>query len=169
MAVGQSIVIPYAEESQPATGSGTKLKVAPFEPILDNICRLPSYPGYYMRPVSGGYISQDLHGHNAIDFAVPIGTPIVASAGGTVIISRINGGRNGGYGNYVVISQNNGTQTLYAHMQSRTVVVAGEQVTQGETIGYVGMTGMTTGPHVHFEVRGAENPFMIKPISDYCK
>ena len=110
------------------------------------------------RPVSGGYRSQCLHGHNAIDLAAPVGTSILASAGGTVIIAKTNGFWNGGYGNYVVISHGNGTQTLYAHMTKPTVSV-GEKVQQGQKIGNIGMTGWTYGPHIHFEIRGAQNPF----------
>ena len=70
------------------------------------------------------------------------------------MVSRNNGAWNGGYGNYVVITHGNGTQTLYAHM-SHAIVSSGETVSAGQTIGYVGMTGLTTGPHVHFEIRGA--------------
>jgi len=113
--------------------------------------------GYYLRPISGGRKSQGIHGHNGVDLAAPVGTPIMASASGKVIVSR-TGGYNGGYGTYVVISHSNGTQTLYAHMSNNYVSV-GQSVTQGQTIGAIGMTGRTTGPHVHFEVRGARNPF----------
>ena len=159
LAVGQKLIIPAAEVALPSSiASGNKITKAPYEPILDNISALPSYPGYYINPLPSGTRTQGLHGHNAIDFAAPVGTPIKASAGGTVIIIRTNGGWNGGYGNYVVISHPNGTQTLYAHM-SKSAVTSGSVVSQGQTIGYVGMTGLTTGPHVHFELRGARNPF----------
>jgi murein DD-endopeptidase MepM/ murein hydrolase activator NlpD len=69
-----------------------------------------------------------------------------------------SGGWNGGYGTYIVIKHENGTQTLYAHNSSNTVSV-GDEVEQGDVIGYVGQTGKATGPHLHFEVRGAKNPF----------
>ncbi|MEK9185596.1 MAG: M23 family metallopeptidase, partial [Patescibacteria group bacterium] len=98
-----------------------------------------------------------IHGYNGIDIAAPLGTPIMASADGEVIVSR-NSGWNGGYGIYIVIRHPNGTQTLYAHNNSNTVSV-GDSVKQGETIGYVGRTGKVTGSHVHFEIRGAKNPF----------
>ncbi len=148
--VGQNLIIPYAEplagdKVLPSVSSGsTKLAKAPDK--------------YYLRPISSGRVSQKLHGHNAIDFASPVGTAIMASASGTIIIDRMNGAYNGGYGNYVVISHPNGTQTLYAHM-SKSTVSAGQVVSQGEVIGYIGMTGRTTGPHLHFEIRGAQNPF----------
>jgi len=103
-------------------------------------------------------LSQGLHGHNAVDLAIGIGNPIDAAADGTVIIAK-TGGWNGGYGNYVVISHSNGTETLYAHAE-KLFVTPGEQVTQGEEIAKIGVTGETTGPHLHFEVRGAANPFL---------
>lgn len=118
----------------------------------------PVYTGYYLRPIVGGRKSQNVrHGHNGVDLAAPVYTPILASAEGKVIISRA-GGYNGGYGTYVVISHPNGTQTLYAHMSVNNVS-AGQQVAQGQVIGAIGMTGRTTGPHLHFEIRGARNPF----------
>jgi LysM repeat protein len=113
--------------------------------------------GYYMRPIAGGRKSQGIHGYNGVDIAAPVGTPIVASAAGKVIIARPSG-YNGGYGLYVVISHANGTQTLYAHM-SRVNVTVGQTVSQGQVIGAVGNTGRSTGPHIHFEIRGARNPF----------
>jgi LysM repeat protein len=110
---------------------------------------------YYIRPIVGGRKSQGLHGYNSIDLAAPQGTPIMASASGTVLIART--GYNGGYGNYVVLSHPNGSQTLYGHMKSLNTS-SGQSVSQGQIIGYVGNTGRSTGPHVHFEVRGAKNP-----------
>ncbi|HEY5383049.1 MAG TPA: M23 family metallopeptidase [Candidatus Paceibacterota bacterium] len=117
----------------------------------------PALSGYFVWPLNGGVITQGLHGWNAVDIGAPRGTAIYAAAAGTVIVAR-TGGWNGGYGNYVVISHPNGTETLYAHM-SKVITSAGEQVAQGDTIGLVGMTGLATGNHLHFEVRGAENPF----------
>jgi len=81
----------------------------------------------------------------------------MASAAGEVIIAR-EGGYNGGYGSYVVVRHDNGTQTLYAHM-SQVDAYSGQEVAQGQVIGYVGSTGRSTGPHLHFEIRGAKNPF----------
>ena len=118
---------------------------------------------YYIAPLancpgSGCTQTQGIHGYNAVDLAAPVGTPILAAADGEVIVAR-GGGWNGGYGSYVVITHNNGSQTLYAHM-SKVAAYDGEEVVQGQVIGYVGMTGDTTGPHVHFEIRdGIRNPF----------
>ncbi len=113
--------------------------------------------GYFIHPVPGAVRTQGLHGYNGIDFGAGAGTPIRAAAAGTVIVSR-EGGWNGGYGNYVVIDHPNGTQTLYAHNTSNTVW-QGQKVVQGQVIGYMGNTGRSTGNHLHFEVRGAKNPF----------
>lgn len=112
---------------------------------------------YYVWPVQGGIKTQGIHGNNAIDIGAPHGNQIYAAASGTVILSKMSGW-NGGYANYIVIKHDNGTQTLYAH-NSKNIVVVGQRVAQGEVIGYVGSTGNSTGPHVHFEVRGARMPF----------
>lgn len=122
--------------------------------ILKNLVRGDSY---YVRPISGGSRTTGIHGNNAVDLAAPLGTSIAAAASGKVIVSK-SGGYNGGYGNYVVISHPNGTQTLYAH-NSQNLVNVGDNVTSGQVIAKVGSTGKSTGAHVHFEVRGARNPF----------
>lgn len=113
--------------------------------------------GYYTNPVPGSVRTQGIHGYNAVDLGARSGTAVVAAASGSVIISR-EGAWNGGYGNYIVIKHDNGTQTLYAH-NSSNIVSVGQWVVQGQVIGYVGSTGRSTGPHLHFEVRGAVNPF----------
>jgi len=146
---GDIIVIPDGEISTPKT-TATKT-------VTLREAGGPSYEGYYMRPISGGRKSQGLHGYNGVDLATNFGEPIFASASGQVIISK-SFGWNGGYGNYIVINHDNGTQTLYAH-NSKNIVYAGQAVVQGQVIGYVGSTGKSTGNHVHFEVRGARNPF----------
>lgn len=118
---------------------------------------LPAISGFFGNPLPGGKVSQGLHGYNGIDIAAPSGTPIYAAAAGNVVVAKNNGGYNGGYGNYIVIDHGNGTQTLYAHMTS--TAVSGGSVAKGDLIGYVGSTGRSTGNHLHFEVRGAKNPF----------
>ena len=120
------------------------------------IASTKDYSGYYVRPTTGPK-TQGVHGNNGVDFAPSHGTPIVAAASGKVLISK-GSGWNGGYGSYVVIQHSNGTQTLYAHM-SKDVAEQGATVEQGQVIGYVGSTGKSTGSHLHFEVRGARNPF----------
>jgi murein DD-endopeptidase MepM/ murein hydrolase activator NlpD len=86
--------------------------------------------------------------HEGIDLGAPYGTPIAAAAAGTVIYA----GWMGGYGNLTVIDHGGGLSTAYGH-QSRIAVGVGESVAQGQIIGYVGSTGHSTGPHLHFEVR----------------
>lgn len=111
----------------------------------------------FIHPLPGSIRTQGLHGYNGVDFGAAVGTPIRAAAAGEVIVSK-SGGWNGGYGSYVVIRHPNGTQTLYAHNSSNAVGV-GTRVAAGQTVAYVGNTGRSTGPHLHFEVRGARNPF----------
>ncbi|MEK9182842.1 MAG: M23 family metallopeptidase [Patescibacteria group bacterium] len=114
--------------------------------------------GYFINPVPNfKRKSQGLHGpgRRGIDLAAPTGTPIYASASGIVLLAR--NGYNGGYGNMVIIQHPNGTKTLYAHM-SKSATSTGANVAQGELIGYVGSTGRSTGPHLHFEVFNAKNP-----------
>jgi murein DD-endopeptidase MepM/ murein hydrolase activator NlpD len=87
--------------------------------------------------------------HKGLDFAAPSGTPIMAAGNGVVSFA----GRKGGYGNVVEIRHSGGYSTLYAHMKGFAKGVrAGSRVSQGQTIGYVGSTGMSTGPHLHYEV-----------------
>lgn len=161
---GTAIIIPNGEV--PATAAQiaqtahqkaiSRIKKGGSEPYLGGSG--PDLGGYYSWPVAGGVITQGLHGWNAVDIGAPTGTSIYAAADGVVIVARSGGGWNGGYGNYVVIAHANGTQTLYAHM-SRVLVSSGQSVSKGDVIGKVGATGEATGPHLHFEVRGAVNPF----------
>ena len=91
--------------------------------------------------------------HQGIDIGVPMGTPIKAAAAGTIIYC----GWESGYGNLTVIDHGGNLATAYGH-QSSIAVTCGEQVAQGQVIGYVGCTGHCTGPHLHFEVRVGGNP-----------
>ena len=120
----------------------------------------PSTAGYIC-PLSGkskASITTGYHGyagHTGVDFACSSGTPIMAAKSGKIVTSTALVRSNGtyrSYGEYIVISHGDGTMTLYAHMSSRAVSV-GTEVSQGQVIGYVGSTGNSTGPHLHFEVR----------------
>ena len=95
--------------------------------------------------------------HLGIDIQADYGANIIASDSGSVIISEYNSS----YGNYVVIDHGNGFTTLYAHMSSRAVGV-GAAVGKGQIIGYVGTTGVSTGPHLHFEV--SRNGEKVDPL-----
>lgn len=148
LVVGSEVIIPNGEVTVPtpkkkALGKGGK--------------GTTTYAGFYMRPIKGGVRTQGIHGHNGVDLGSPAGSNVYASAAGTVIISR-GSGWNGGYGNYVVIKHSNGTQTLYSHLQDVSVGM-GAQVGQGDVVGHVGSTGKSSGNHLHFEIRGATNPF----------
>ncbi len=105
--------------------------------------RLMSGFGYRMHPILG-YVRF----HSGIDLAAPRGTPIVAADGGQVIEASYDGG----YGNSILIYHGGGFATFYAHM-SGFAVGKGQMVQRGQVIGYVGSTGLATGPHCHFEVR----------------
>lgn len=155
LAVGDVVIIPDGEIVSAPVTVKAKTSVSVTSPLRN--AGGPHIDSYYTWPVNGGVVTQGLHGYDAVDIGAPSGTSIFASAGGVVIVAR-DSGWNGGYGNYVVIQHNNGTQTLYAHMSS-VIASVGDVVTMGQTIGRVGMTGKATGNHLHFEVRGAANPF----------
>ncbi|HSX40938.1 MAG TPA: M23 family metallopeptidase [Candidatus Saccharimonadales bacterium] len=122
-------------------------------------------------PVVGGGLTFPVHGgisqfyswyHQGVDITDPVGTPIVSAQNGTVTEVHI-GTYDGGYGNNVWISNGAGIETHYAHMQNVSVSV-GQSVTGGATtIGTIGLTGRTTGAHVHFEVRKGGS--LVNPMS----
>ncbi len=149
LVIGEKLMIPGANmitETKPKPGTS-----------VSGSSKVPSVAGYFVNPLPGSVKSRGVKpGHKGVDFAAPTGTNIRAAAAGTVLIAR--NGYNGGFGNYVVIQHPNGVKTLYAHM-SKIATTQGAKVDQGELIGYVGNTGRSTGPHTHFEVLGAKNPF----------
>ncbi|MBI5405577.1 peptidoglycan DD-metalloendopeptidase family protein [Candidatus Kaiserbacteria bacterium] len=161
--VGSTIIVPGGEIVSPAPRSSSPSSVR--EPYLGGGGSVR--PGYYGNTVEGGVITQGIHGWNAVDIGAARGTPIYAAADGIVTVARSNGAWNGGYGNYVVITHGNGTQTLYSHMRN-AVVSSGQTVSSGQIIGYVGSTGLSTGAHLHFEVRGAANPFRNCRVGSVC-
>ena len=114
---------------------------------------IPATGAAFMRPVSGGMITSPFGYrtsgfHKGVDIATSTGTPIYASAEGTVTFSGWN---STGYGYLVIIDHGNGYQTYYAHC-SQLYVSSGQYVSQGQNIAAVGSTGNSTGPHVHFQV-----------------
>ena len=151
LAIDQELIVPDAEITTPNAPSPAK--TTPKSKTIAKKVPVKNLSGYFTNPVPGfSRISQrKIHANNGVDLAAPTGTPIVAAAAGKVIFSRV--GYNGAYGNMIIIRHPNGAETLYAH-QSRLVAHVGDQVSKGEVIGYVGSTGRSTGPHLHYEVHG---------------
>jgi len=161
--IGMDIIIPDGEMSIPtaqiktSTKSGVSVKI-PAAPAGKAVAS-----GYFSKPVANGILTQGYHDHyHALDISLPrgisMGAPILAAASGTVIVA--NGtGWNGGYGSLVIIQHDNGMQTLYAHL-SRVDVAVGATVSKGQKIGGMGSTGRSTGPHLHWEVRGGTTPML---------
>ncbi len=114
------------------------------------------------RRISSGFSKSRLHpvlnirrAHNGTDYVAPKGTPVSAMANGQVLAA----GRQGGYGNLVVVRHPNGYKTFYGHLSGFAKGVRkGASVAQGQLIGYVGATGLATGPHLHFEMRVNDRP-----------
>lgn len=150
------------QEKQSSGGSGISIgqasKVQAAEPKQAPSISAPTSSGF-IRPAAGTFTSgfgpRWGTNHNGIDIAAATGTPIVAAASGTVVASTFGSpGNYNRYGNVIVIRHNiNGKtiDTLYAHLNSRSVSV-GQTVSQGQTIGAMGSTGDSTGPHLHFEI-----------------
>lgn len=165
LVVGSTLIIPGGEIAPVPSGSPSGTARSVSEPYRGGSGSVQN--GYYSNPLPGNVLTQGVHGWNAVDIGAARGTPIHAAANGTIIIARNNGGWNGGYGNYVVITHDNGTQTLYSHMRN-AIVSSGQLVVSGQVIGYVGATGKATGVHLHFEVRGAANPFRMCAVGSVC-
>lgn len=165
--VGEKIIIPDGELGAEENSKKEEKKVA--EKKTQNnpteskqtisgsiVAKRKELEKYFIRPVNG-VVTQRGHGpYEAWDIANKIGTPVYAMADGVVMISK-DSGWNGGYGQYIVIKHGNNTQTLYGHL-SENSVHAGQSVSQGQKIGELGNTGRSTGPHLHFEVRGDPDP-----------
>ncbi len=134
---------------------GTKIVPTFIRPLTGG--RITSNFGYRTAPTAGASTN-----HKGVDIATPTGTPIVASCGGTVTKARWESG----YGYVVYISHEGGVETRYAHL-SRILVSAGDKVKQGERIALSGNTGVSTGPHLHFEMRVYGTP--VDPFSKVGK
>lgn len=131
--------------------------------------------GYYARPIIGGRVTSPYGPrkggfHYGVDLAIDgkSGHSIMAAASGeiTKVVSGCTVGNiscGGRYGNYIVIKHNNGTKTVYAHLQ-KVYVSVGQKVTQGQEIGTLGNTGRSTGPHLHFEIENANGSKMKPPF-----
>ena len=122
---------------------GKNVKKSILKTPLDG-AKLSSNFGMRKHPISG-YNKM----HKGIDFAAPKGTPVYAGGNGVIEIA----GRNGGYGKYIRIRHNNEYKTAYAHLSGfKKGIKKGVRVNQGDVIGYVGSTGKSTGPHLHYEI-----------------
>jgi murein DD-endopeptidase MepM/ murein hydrolase activator NlpD len=129
------------DRTQAPTAPATTVSIPSRMPLDSG--RLTSGYGMRTHPILGGR-----RGHNGIDIGAPTGTPIYATGDG--LVSRANRSRT--YGNVVYMEHGAEMQTRFAHM-SRIAVVQGQRVKKGDVIGYVGSTGRSTGPHLHYEVR----------------
>jgi murein DD-endopeptidase MepM/ murein hydrolase activator NlpD len=141
---------PYPPPSPPpSSGAPTTGPTTPVPPTVP-----PTAPSAqrFIRPVDGpvtdGFGFHAGRNHEGVDFEAPVGTPVRAAGGGTVV----HAGPGANYGNLVIIDHGDGLTTRYAHLSAVQVSV-GQQVPRGQVIGAVGMTGEVTGPQLHFEVR----------------
>jgi murein DD-endopeptidase MepM/ murein hydrolase activator NlpD len=136
------------------TPEGGSLRQAFIRTPVD-VGRISSHFGPRKHPVLG-YNRQ----HQGVDYAAPTGTPIRAAGNGRIV----HRGNRGGYGKTIIVDHGNNRQTLYAHMNAfRNGQSVGSRVRQGEVIGYVGMTGLATGPHLHYEFHMQGKP--VNPVT----
>lgn len=140
--------VPVGNAAQAASPPGAPQRASSgFTSPVDG-ARISSKFGYRIHP-----IRKTRRMHTGVDYAAPTGTPVKATADGTVV----RAGVAGGYGNMVEVQHSDGTTSRYAHLHAfRTSV--GQPVKQGQVIGLVGSTGMSTGPHLHFEIRKNGSP-----------
>lgn len=152
---GQDLIIPDGRLS-----SATALSVsAGLKPMTIDISDWPDIDNFYVYPTSGGWNRGIFHYYNAVDIISSCGSPIYASADGIIVEASGTGRYNYGYGNLIKIQHYNGTTTVYGHL-SELSVKEGDKVYQGDLIGKMGDTGNAECCHLHFEVRGAQNPFV---------
>jgi murein DD-endopeptidase MepM/ murein hydrolase activator NlpD len=136
------------------TPEGESLRQAFIRTPVD-VGRISSHFGPRKHPLLG-YNRQ----HQGVDYAAPTGTPIRAAGNGRIV----HRGNRGGYGKTVIIDHGNNYKTLYAHMNDyRSGQSVGSRVRQGEIIGYVGMSGLATGPHLHYEFHQRDKP--VNPVT----
>jgi len=155
----QELIIPDGQLS--STSISSAASSAGLKPMTVNISSWPDLKGFFTLPASG-YNKGILHYYNAVDIINSCGTPIYASADGLVMEAKK--GWNLGYGNYVKIQHNTNDVaplTVYGHLGD-LYVKEGDKVSQGQTIGTMSNTGNANGCHLHFEIRGAQNPCVLK-------
>lgn len=142
--VGQVLTIPSAQ-----AGSMSVIYASVGEGLCTDAEVKGAGTGYFIRPTKGYIQSQNYHSlHPGVDLALDTGNPVYASDSGTVVFAGWN---PVGYGNLIVLDHGNGWRTYYAHL-SQINVACGDWVPRAETIGEIGSTGNSTGPHLHFEM-----------------
>jgi murein DD-endopeptidase MepM/ murein hydrolase activator NlpD len=151
-AVGGQVHTVYLHEGRSGTGyfddHGLSLDASPWQGPLTSLRVTSRFQAARMHPILKRVLP-----HNGIDYAAPHGAPVMATADGSVGFAGVRGG----YGNIVEVQHPNGYSTRYAHL-SRIAVREHQPVRQGDVIGWVGSTGLATGPHLHFEVRRRGQP-----------
>lgn len=153
LTVGRELVVPGGTRAF-ATASAEDYVGGAY--YVDTPANAPQGSGNLIWPAAG-YVSQGYWGgHPALDIAGDVGSTVSAADGGYVVLA--GGGWNGGYGNHVIIDHGNGFTTLYAHLNS-IFVSPGMTVSKGQSIGTMGNTGNSTGPHLHMEVRYGGVPY----------
>jgi len=148
----------YDEVWELVKNKATMLASIPaIQPVANkDLKRVASGYGMRMHP-----IYKTVKMHSGMDFTAPVGTEIYATGNGTVSKYELNGR---GYGHNLIINHGYGYETLYGHL-SRAVVKPGQKVKRGDLIAYVGNSGSSTGPHLHYEVRKNGNP--VNPVNFY--
>ncbi|MBX4211656.1 MAG: peptidoglycan DD-metalloendopeptidase family protein [Candidatus Yanofskybacteria bacterium] len=150
LAVNDEIIIPDGKMP-------VKTAVAAVQKVRFSL--LPDLGAFFMIPTTG-FDWGKIHGRNGVDIANSCGTPIYAAADGKAVIAT-DQGWNGGFGKFIKLEHENGTETLYGHL-SKLKIALGATVEKGQLIGNMGTTGNSTGCHLHFEVHGAQNPLAKK-------
>jgi len=154
----RKVVSDVTYKNETATNRNIVKEEILLEAVAKVVERGTKVPPTYIKPISGGYISSGFGPrkspggkgstyHQGIDYAIPSGSTVVASSGGTVSAA----GWSGGYGYMVLITHPDGSKTRYAHL-SKVLVSNGQTVSQGQKIALSGNTGISTGPHLHFEI-----------------
>jgi murein DD-endopeptidase MepM/ murein hydrolase activator NlpD len=154
---GQGPIITWNPGRNVETDASGSVTGVTFAPGQSGSCGkvTPAGGTYWANPLSNGtWVRGFYAGHSGIDLAAPTGTPIYAANSGNVLFSGFS---NWGYGNAVVIEHGNYYSTLYGHMSS-IAVSCGQFVNVGQVVGYVGSTGNSSGPHLHFEIRANDSP-----------
>lgn len=143
-----------AQQLDRGPGATTPAAVVPTAPLHRPVdAPVTSRFGPRIHPVTGEH-----RDHHGVDLAASSGAPVRAAAGGTVVFA----GSRGGYGNLVIVDHGDGLQTRYAHQRALDVR-EGQRIEAGQRLGTVGSTGLSTGPHLHFEVRREGQPVDPEP------